>query len=905
VLEDVKPSEKEIRINGVGGYQMTVKSTGHLPNFFEVYCSPEVKVNVLCFAEVEDLFEVEYREKEGFTVRLQNGKEILFARRNKMFVAKVEDVASVLATIAEKKTQYSTAEVKKAEVAYELLKNAGYPSAAELINLLGDGNVLDMPALTRSDVVRAYEIFGQSPEYVRGKLTKKKVGRVNFDVALRSQEPQTLWSDVMHIDQQLFFVSVADPMQLILLNHIKIEDAESLGEALQDQLGVLHERSYEPNMVYVDPASGLMSLRTQFPGVVIDPCGAGDFVSKIDVRIRRLKEMYRAVKAGLPWMLPKSRVKDLMTYCVSRKNLRRTSALDGTVCPKVLFTGIKPNYRKELLLAFGDYVEVHTGTDNTSRERSVPCIALYPVGNTTGTWQFWNLRTKRYMRHSTWVKMRSSELITDIINNIAENERDPAGEDHPEPSTIIREEEVDEDPKVDEEKIEDKSEETSVQVEEEQKSPETGGQPVCRSERIAAGIQLPERYAYASFVGKERWLEDKAKEAIKGEVSQLFKELKALQPVKKESIVAGACILTCHMFLVEKFLASGEFDKVKARLVSHGNKQDRSQFPDRSSPTVAIHSVMMVLALFAGNMGQHAVSKINVKGAFIQTPMEGDPIYLRIGGDIVKYIIEEFPSYKEFVTHDGTMYVKMLKAMYGCVQASLLWYKLLVKVLTRIGFSVSEVDRCVMRLVVGGIVNIILIYVDDLLVFATTEVMDLVLNTLRKRFTWITVERSVDQMSYLGIQLIWKSDMVIVDMKHYLAQILQDVRGLVRKSVLGGRETFAVTSGSDELGVEKASWYHTIIAKLLYLAKRARPDILTVVSFLCTRVTKPTVYDVKKLYDLLGYLHGTREKVLILRKQQHHPIEMYVDAAYGLHEKGELHSGTIILFGGVVVYVAS
>jgi hypothetical protein len=155
------------------------------------------------------------------------------------------------------------------------------------------------------------------------------------------------------------------------------------------------------------------------------------------------------------------------------------------------------------------------------------------------------------------------------------------------------------------------------------------------------------------------------------------------------------------------------------------------------------------------------------------------------------------------------------------------------------------------------------------------------------------------------MQLIWKSDIVIVDMKHYLAQILQDVRGLVRKSVPGGRETFAMTSGSDELGAEKASWYHTITAKLLYLAKRARPDILTVVSFLCTRVTKPTVDDVKKLYDLLGYLHGAREKVLILRKQQHHQIEMYVDAAYGLHEKGESHSGTIILFGGVVVYVAS
>ncbi len=44
----------------------------------------------------------------------------------------------------------------------------------------------------------------------------------------------------------------------------------------------------------------------------------------------------------------------------------------------------------------------------------------------------------------------------------------------------------------------------------------------------------------------------------------------------------------------------------------------------------------------------------------------------------------------------------------------------------------SEVDRCVMRLVIGGIVNIILIYVDDLIVFAIKEIVDLVLETLKK-----------------------------------------------------------------------------------------------------------------------------------------------------------------------------
>jgi hypothetical protein len=207
-------------------------------------------------------------------------------------------------------------------------------------------------------------------------------------------------------------------------------------------------------------------------------------------------------------------------------------------------------------------------------------------------------------------------------------------------------------------------------------------------------------------------------------------------------------------------------------------------------------------------------------------------------------------------------------------------------------------------LVVGNIVNIILVYVDNLLVFATRDVVDLVLKTLKDRFTWLTVEREEHTFSYLGMQLIWSAEQVVVDMKYYLQQILEGVQGLQQKSIPSGKETFQVMAG-DSVGMEQAGWYHTVTAKLLYLTKCARPDILTVVSFLCTQVTGPTMEDVKKLYNLLVYLRATREKVLVLRKRKDTQLEMYVDAAYGLHEKGESHSGVINLFGGTVIYVAS
>ncbi len=94
------------------------------------------------------------------------GKEIIFHRKTKLYVASKEDIGVIYATIDEKKTQYTKEQVRKAEQAYEILKNAGYPSPAELVNLLNGGNIIDLPALQHADAVRAYDIFGPPLEYV-------------------------------------------------------------------------------------------------------------------------------------------------------------------------------------------------------------------------------------------------------------------------------------------------------------------------------------------------------------------------------------------------------------------------------------------------------------------------------------------------------------------------------------------------------------------------------------------------------------------------------------------------------------------------------------------------------------------------------------------------------------------
>jgi hypothetical protein len=95
------------------------------------------------------------------------------------------------------------------------------------------------------------------------------------------------------------------------------------------------------------------------------------------------------------------------------------------------------------------------------------------------------------------------------------------------------------------------------------------------------------------------------------------------------------------------------------------------------------------------------------------------------------------------------------------------------------------------------------------------------------------------------------------------------------------------------------------MAKLLYLAKRARPDILMVISFLCTRVKAPTEEDLTKLLHTLGYLQATQQVAFILKPTKPMQIEAYIDAAFAAHDNSKLHTGVAVYIAGALVYASS
>jgi hypothetical protein len=578
--------------------------------------------------------------------------------------------------------------------------------------------------------------------------------------------------------------------------------------------------------------------------VVIDVGGAQDFVPVVDTRNRRIKEIYRAVKSTLPWPLPNMLVQDLVAYVVSRMNLRRTTAINHNVAPRVMFTGLKADFWKEMEMSFGDYCEVYDGTENTSKSRSIPCVALYPCSNATGSWVFLNLVTKKRVRRSQWKKMMATEeFITkmkafvevvddaltetkEIDDQIGQQEDRPVAEEteetvderaEQEPSDYPVEEHNNEVPALvpqeDEESDDEAEESDSVEKSDDDEEEENDNRVHC-SDHIRAGIIRPDRYAIHTKLrqGKRNseTVNDSIEEAEREEIKLVFEELKAVEVVAKEKIPTGIPAFNSHLFTIEKFNADGLHDKYKSKLVAHGNEQDTKLYPDSASSTVQLHSIMMCLAVAACNE-KCSVGKLDVKGAFIQTEMTGVPVYIKCAGRLKHVILRTYPKLKDYVSKDGVLYCKLLKALYGCVQASKLWYLKLSKFLESEGYKKCEVDPCIFRRVEGEMVYLLIVYVDDVLIIAPEQEIKRLEESCIKEFKWVTLETG-DIHSYLGMQLEFTRGCIKIDMRSYLDGVLKSFSGFKSYQGPAGSGLFNVAPDAEKLGVDDTQHFHTVVA---------------------------------------------------------------------------------------------
>ncbi len=135
----------------------------------------------------------------------------------------------------------------------------------------------------------------------------------------------------------------------------------------------------------------------------------------------------------------------------------------------------------------------------------------------------------------------------------------------------------------------------------------------------------------------------------------------------------------------------------------------------------------------------------------------------------------------------------------------------------------------------------------------------------------------------LGVMMDF-TEKEVVTFSMYCGRNCEECRSGDHCGPAAGNNLFSIEETSPKLSKEASEAFHSDTAKLLYLAKRTRVDILLPVSFLCSRVREPTEDDLRKLKRLHRYLAGTADLPLRLSICDDYLFAAYVDASYAVHE---------------------
>ena len=341
---------------------------------------------------------------------------------------------------------------------------------------------------------------------------------------------------------------------------------------------------------------------------------------------------------------------------------------------------------------------------------------------------------------------------------------------------------------------------------------------------------------------------------------------------------------------------------LKGRTVADGRPQralyDRSE---TASPTVSTDGLLLTIIIDAYE--SRDVATADIAGAYLKAYMK-DFVLMKFTGESVNILCKMDPKYKEFVVKEGNslvLYVRLIKAIYGCVKSALLRYDLFSGTLQQLGFVLNPYDKCVANCDIGGKQCTITWYVDDTKIsHADPEVVSTIIEKLENVFGKMTITRGSTHV-FLGMNINYNKQerTAKISMRDYLVEAITESGLNITKvaATPANKDLFDVNDASTLLAKPDSEVFHSVVAKLLYVAIRARADLLLAVGFLTTRVSKSTEQDVDKLQRLLEYINGTIDMEYIVGADHLGRIRTWIDAAYAVHPDMRSHTDGVVSFG--------
>jgi len=951
LLSNIRETEGLPQISGVGG-SLEPKKIGDSKYFGPVIYEPKVPANILSLALVSDRYEVTYdNNSASFSVHLPD-RVLTFNRQGNLYVANVKTGhRTLVSTVGHNEGKYTTREVQDAKKAMEMKKRLGYPSDKDLIEMLSTGTVINSP-ITRYDVTRCRDIYGTDLATLKGKTTTSTPSRVKIEAVPRLiQYGQQLATDIMYIRAAPYLITVSSPLGYTMVEALKSRRSEDLYEALWKHISAYKAHYFSIQTIMTDGESGVVKLipKLQMLGIQVDVAGPEQHVPTVEQKIRRVKERVRCHVTVSPYRVFSVLLLWLVYFCVSRINMVPSKTRVDRVSPYEAFTGRKIDYNRDLRIGWGEYVQVSNvnihSKNSVDIQRTAAAISLMPTGNLQGSVKFFQLKTQKVITRDRWVKLPMPNIVIDYLNSLADNETKGKGDetkleyvdeiiaadsiDEEEISSNIPMVKIDERPMVppahiipdeaitDENEGEDREEHLRIRsptevIEhriDEQRGESTElkvpDHPYGTRSKSGFKPRNPRLSFHISVKQAVRKLGDEAMNSIISELLQLHNK-GVWTPISIGQLPKNKRIIRSMMFLKEKFNSEGSFEKLKARLCARGDMEELSKNWDCSSPTVYLESVLIIAGIAAKE--KRYVMTVDITGAYLNAVIGNLQIYMRIDKFFASILLMiDEATYIPFLQSDGSMIVKLNKAMYGCVESAKLWNDCITKVLIKAGFKQNRLDPCVFNYTnIAGVQTTICIHVDDLMITSTdmTEIKR-VSQVLKDEFKTITINEGVKH-SYLGMTFNFEEEgSVRVTMEGYIDDMLRSYQVTGKAATPALDHLFEIRE-SPKLDEEKRGELHSRVAKLLYLAKRVRPEILPSVIFLTSRVKEATEDDWTKLDRILKYLNSEPNLGLRIKPDPNSvDVISYVDASFAVHHDYKSHTGGVITLGMGPVFVKS
>ena len=395
---------------------------------------------------------------------------------------------------------------------------------------------------------------------------------------------------------------------------------------------------------------------------------------------------------------------------------------------------------------------------------------------------------------------------------------------------------------------------------------------------------------------RDKWLS-----AIRNELNSLMKA----RTWRYVQMPSAANLVGCKWIFKIKRDKDGDITKFKARLVARGFTQVYGvDYAETYAPVARYASIRLIIALAAHyNWELHQISTMttlmDVKTAYLNGELDV-PIYMQ-APDGLELIDQTCPPHHVCL---------LIKSLYGLKQSGRRWHSNINHSLITHGFTPLHADRCVYVRRKGDCIDIIALYVDDLLI-ASSRTSELL--AIKRRLTQQYEMEDMGEATFiLGIDI--RRDRanrtISIGQSAYINTLLArhgmaDCNPSTTPMEAGIVHELVAAADGYEASTVLTRNYQSIIGGLMFAAICTRPDIAFAVSRLSRYCSNPTDLHLNAAKRILRYLKGTATHCITYTgsTERHPQLVGYCDADWAQDKdcKRKSTSGYVfVLCGGAI-----